>query len=180
MLVYRLTYTSCSYRFWFHLFCFSYSHGLVMLVLCIMFLLLHTSAYSCFLWHSLVYSIVPCCHILKWGVAFVSFFGLAILGALPLAWTFNVLPSFARTSAVFSCHLFDLNFLNEVPTLSFSAAKLVQATLLQVPDALFSELFQKLFRLILIHKTFFAWGWNNLIIPCFSCFPCQLWGHRKK
>ena len=73
LLVYRLTYTSCSYRFWFHLFCFSYSHGLVMLVLCIMFLLLHTSAYSCFLWHSLVYSIVPCCHILKWGVVFVSF-----------------------------------------------------------------------------------------------------------
>ena len=65
LLVYRLTYTSYSYRFWFHLFCFSYSHGLVMLVLCIMFLLLHTSAYSCFLWHSLVYSIVPCCHILK-------------------------------------------------------------------------------------------------------------------
>ena len=90
LLVYRLTYTSCSYRFWFHLFCFSYSHGLVMLVLCIMFLLLHTSAYSCFLWHSLVYSIAPCCHILKWGVAFVPFFGLAILGALPLAWTFNV------------------------------------------------------------------------------------------
>jgi len=49
---------------------------------------------------------------------------------------------------------FDSNFMNEVLTLSFFAAKLVQATLLQVPDTLFSELFQKLFRLMFIHKTF--------------------------
>ena len=57
----------------------------------------------------------------------------------------------------------------------FSAAKLVQATFLQVPGALFSEFFQKLFRLLLIQKTFPAQGWNNSIIPCFLCFPCQLW-----
>ena len=24
-------------------------------------------------------------------------------------------------------------------------------------------------------KTFHAQGWNNSIIPCFLCFPCQLW-----
>lgn len=41
---------------------------------------------------------------------------------------------------------------------SCSAAKLVQATFLQVPDALFSEFFQKLFRLLLIQKTFPAQG----------------------
>ena len=63
-------------------------------------------------------------------------------------------------------------FLDEASTLTFSAAKLVQATFLQVPGALFSEFFQKLFRLLLIQKTFPAQGWNNSIIPCFLCFPC--------
>ena len=37
------------------------------------------------------------------------------------------------------------------------------------------RIFQKLFRLLLIPKTFPAQGWNNSIIPCFLCFPCQLW-----
>lgn len=49
-------------------------------------------------------------------------------------------------------------FLDEASTLTFSAAKLVQATFLQVPGALFSEFFQKLFRLLLIQKTFPAQG----------------------
>lgn len=53
---------------------------------------------------------------------------------------------------------FSFIFLDEASTLTFSAAKLVQATFLQVPGALFSEFFQKLFRLLLIHKTFPAQG----------------------
>lgn len=53
---------------------------------------------------------------------------------------------------------FSFIFLDEASTLTFSAAKLVQATFLQVPGALFSEFFQKLFRLLLIQKTFPAQG----------------------
>lgn len=53
---------------------------------------------------------------------------------------------------------FSFIFLDEASALTFSAAKLVQATFLQVPGALFSEFFQKLFRLLLIQKTFPAQG----------------------
>ena len=53
---------------------------------------------------------------------------------------------------------FSFIFLDEASTLTFSAAKLVLATFLQVPGALFSEFFQKLFRLLLIQKTFPAQG----------------------
>ena len=59
---------------------------------------------------------------------------------------------------IFSIHPFHSYFSDEASTLTFSAAKLVQATFLQVPGALFSEFFQKLFRLLLIQKTFPAQG----------------------
>ena len=59
---------------------------------------------------------------------------------------------------IFSTHPFHSYFWTKHPHLLFFAAKLVQATFLQVPGALFSEFFQKLFRLLLIQKTFPAQG----------------------
>ena len=107
---------------------------------------------------------------------------------LPVSWTYKpscstslleqtswrMQLSFTQPTAYIFYSSFSFIFLDEASTLTFSAAKLVQATFLQVPGALFSEFFQKLFRLLLIQKTFPAQGWNNSIIPCFLCFPCQL------
>ena len=59
---------------------------------------------------------------------------------------------------IFSIHPFHSYFWTKHPHLLFPAAKLVQATFLQVPGALFSEFLQKLFRLLLIQKTFPAQG----------------------
>ena len=66
--------------------------------------------------------------------------------------------SFTQPTADIFYSSFSFIFLDEASTLTFSAAKLVQATFLQVPGALFSEFFQKLFRLLLIQKTFPAQG----------------------
>lgn len=66
--------------------------------------------------------------------------------------------SFTQPTADIFYSSFSFIFLDEASTLTFSAAKLVQATFLQVPGALFSEFFQKLFRLLLIQKTFHAQG----------------------
>lgn len=66
--------------------------------------------------------------------------------------------SFTQPTADILYSSFSFIFLDEASTLTFSAAKLVQATFLQVPGALFSEFFQKLFRLLLIQKTFPAQG----------------------
>ena len=97
--------------------------------------------------------------------------------AQPVCWITSrrMQLSFTQPTADIFYSSFSFIFLDEASTLTFSAAKLVQATFLQVPGALFSEFFQKLFRLLLIQKTFPAQGWNNSIIPCFLCFPCQLW-----
>lgn len=62
------------------------------------------------------------------------------------------------TNCKYFLFIFSFIFLDEASTLTISAAKLVQATFLQVPGALFSEFFQKLFRLLLIQKTFPAQG----------------------
>lgn len=62
--------------------------------------------------------------------------------------------SFTQPTADIFYSSFSFIFLDEASTLTFSAAKLVQATFLQVPGALFSEFFQKLFRLLLIQKLF--------------------------
>ena len=53
--------------------------------------------------------------------------------------------SFTQPTANIFYPSFSFIFLDEASTLTFSAAKLVQATFLQVPGALFSEFFQKLF-----------------------------------
>jgi hypothetical protein len=53
--------------------------------------------------------------------------------------------SFTQPTADIFYSSFSFIFLDEASTLTFSAAKLVQATFLQVPGALFSEFFQKLF-----------------------------------
>ena len=66
--------------------------------------------------------------------------------------------SFTQPTADNFYSSFSFIFLDEASTLTFSAAKLVPATFLQVPCALFSEFFQKLFRLLLIQKTFPAQG----------------------
>ena len=66
--------------------------------------------------------------------------------------------SFTQPTADIFYSSFSFIFSDEASTLTFSAAKLVQATFLQVPGALFSEFFQKLFRLLLIQKTFPAQG----------------------
>jgi len=66
--------------------------------------------------------------------------------------------SFTQPTADIFYLSFSFIFLDEASTLTFSAAKLVQATFLQVPGALFSEFFQELFRLLLIQKTFPAQG----------------------
>ena len=66
--------------------------------------------------------------------------------------------SFTQPTADIFYSSFSFIFLDEASTLTFSAAKLVQATFLQVSGALFSEFFQKLFRLLLIQKTFPAQG----------------------
>ena len=66
--------------------------------------------------------------------------------------------SFTQPTADIFYSSFAFIFVDEASTLTFSDAKLVQATFLQVPGALFSEFFQKLFRLLLIQKTFPAQG----------------------
>ena len=53
--------------------------------------------------------------------------------------------SFTQPTADIFYSSFSFIFLDEASTLTFSAAKLVQATFLQVPGALFSEFFSKTF-----------------------------------
>ncbi len=53
--------------------------------------------------------------------------------------------SFTQPTADIFYSSFSFLFLDEVSTLTFSAAKLVQATFLQVPGALFSDFFSKTF-----------------------------------
>ena len=66
--------------------------------------------------------------------------------------------SFTQPTADIFYSSFSFIFLDEASTLTFSAAKLVQATFLQVPGALFSEFFQKLFRLRSSKKLFMPKG----------------------
>ena len=76
-------------------------------------------------------------------------------------------------------HPLHISFFERSITLTFSAAKLVQAVFLQVPVPYFLNFFKNFSACCSYIKLFQA-EWNNSLIPCLSYFPCQLWEHRKK
>ena len=73
------------------------------------------------------------------------------------------------TPTIWFSALFPLLILDEADTLTFSVAKLVQATLYQVPVPYYLNYFKNIF--VWHHpKNFSVPRWNNSVIPCLPAF----------